>query len=152
MSAWRRTEALQHWVNTVSEEALEPEVLSAAPDPAISALGRCAALYRQQLEAANALDFASIQHEALRLLRAYPAIREALRQRIAYLMVDEYQDTNTVQELILLELAHGAAPNLCVEGDDDQGLYRFRGATIRNILQFKERFAPAACPWRCDGA
>lgn len=145
MSAWRRTEDLLRWVNTVSEEALEPEALIAAHDPAISALGRCAALYRQQLDEANALDFSAIQHEALRLLRAYPAIRDALRQRIAYLMVDEYQDTNTIQELILKELAHGDAPNLCVVGDDDQGLYRFRGATIRNILQFKEKFAPGVC-------
>ena len=144
-SPWRRTEELLKWVNTVSEEALDPASLIAAPDPAISALGQCAALYRQQLEAANALDFSTIQSEALRLLRAYPAIRDALRQRIAYLMVDEYQDTNTIQEFILMELAQGEAPNLCVVGDDDQGLYRFRGATIRNILQFKEKFAPGVC-------
>ncbi|WP_129678124.1 ATP-dependent DNA helicase [Candidatus Chloroploca sp. Khr17] len=144
-SAWYRTEKLLRWVNTVSEEALEPEALIAAPDPAISTLGRCAALYRQQLDEANALDFSAIQHEALRLLRFYPAIRDAMRQRIAYLMVDEYQDTNTIQEFILMELAQGEAPNLCVVGDDDQGLYRFRGATIRNILQFKEKFAPGVC-------
>ena len=145
IGGWRRTEELLRWVNTVSEEALEPEALIGALEPAISALGRCAALYREQLTEANALDFSTIQYEALHLLRTYPTIRAALRERIAYLMVDEYQDTNTIQELILMELAHGEAPNLCVVGDDDQGLYRFRGATIRNILQFKEKFAPGVC-------
>ncbi len=55
-------------------------------------------------------------------------------------MVDEYQDTNTVQERILLELVGTDNPNLCVVGDDDQGIYRFRGATIRNILQFGSTF------------
>ena len=59
-------------------------------------------------------------------------------------MVDEYQDTNTIQELILHLLA-GDDPNLCVVGDDDQGLYRFRGATIRNILQFTDNFPPGDC-------
>jgi DNA helicase II / ATP-dependent DNA helicase PcrA len=145
VSRWRRSEALLKWVNTVSEEALEPATLLAANEPAIVTLGQCADLYRQQLEEANALDFSTIQYEALRLLRTYPVISAALRERIDYLMVDEYQDTNTIQEFILAELAQGDAPNLCVVGDDDQGLYRFRGATIRNILQFKEKWAPGVC-------
>jgi superfamily I DNA/RNA helicase len=59
-------------------------------------------------------------------------------------MVDEYQDTNTIQELILRELT-GKNPNLCVVGDDDQGLYRFRGASIRNILEFREQFPAGVC-------
>ncbi|BAQ63135.1 ATP-dependent DNA helicase UvrD/PcrA (plasmid) [Geminocystis sp. NIES-3708] len=59
-------------------------------------------------------------------------------------MVDEYQDTNTIQDRIL-NLIAGDNPNLCVVGDDDQGLYRFRGATIRNILQFKDKFPDNNC-------
>lgn len=144
-SAWYRSDKLLRLVNAVSEEALDPATLSAAPDPSIAALGQCAALYRQQLAEANALDFSAIQYEALQLLRTQPAVRDALRAQLAYLMVDEYQDTNTIQELILSELASGPAPNLCVVGDDDQGLYRFRGATIRNILQFAQKFAPGVC-------
>lgn len=144
-SAWHRSEKLLRWVNVVNEEAIDPAVLSAAPDPAIAALGQCAALYRQQLEAANALDFSTVQYEALQLLRTQPAVRDALRAQLAYIMVDEYQDTNTIQEFILSELATGPTPNLCVVGDDDQGLYRFRGATVRNILQFRGKFAPGVC-------
>ncbi|HEU5376641.1 MAG TPA: ATP-dependent helicase, partial [Ktedonobacteraceae bacterium] len=143
-SAWDRSATLMKWINTVSEEWLDPETLLAAPDVEIQALGRCAQLYHRQLEEANALDFSTIQFEALKLLREHPGVRDTLRSRISYLMVDEYQDTNTIQERLLLELAGTEYPNLCVVGDDDQGLYRFRGATIRNILQFGEKF-PGQC-------
>jgi DNA helicase-2/ATP-dependent DNA helicase PcrA len=139
-STWDRSEVLVKWINTVAEESLDIKTLLAAPDEAISALGRCAQLYRTQLEENNALDFSTIQSEALQLLRDYPSVRDALKEQIAYVMVDEYQDTNTIQERILLELVGTDSPNLCVVGDDDQGIYRFRGATIRNILQFGSTF------------
>jgi DNA helicase-2/ATP-dependent DNA helicase PcrA len=144
-SAWQRTKHLMHRVNMVSEEALSTDDLIAAPDEVIRAVGHCAARYRQHLEDENAIDFSTIQHEALQLLRTYPHVRDELRSRIAYLMVDEYQDTNTIQEFILRELASDDQPNLCVVGDDDQGLYRFRGATIRNILQFRDQFSAGVC-------
>lgn len=144
-SRWAKTGNLVKWVNTVSEEALDPQVLIGAKDPAVRVLGTCADLYQSQLEEANALDFSTIQYEALKLLRNHPQVRDALQKKIAYLMVDEYQDTNTIQEMILFELAGEERPNLCVVGDDDQGLYRFRGATIRNILQFKDRFSEGVC-------
>jgi len=144
-SPWDRSKQLLERINLVSEEFLDCATLQKDSNPLIAALGACAARYRDQIEEANALDFSTIQFEALTLLRAYPQVRDALRQRIAYLMVDEYQDTNTIQGLILRELAPGDAPNLCVVGDDDQGLYRFRGATIRNILQFAEQFPAGVC-------
>lgn len=85
----------------------------------------------------NALDFSTIQYETLTLtlLENQPTVVLELQQKLKYLMVDEYQDTNTIQERIL-KLLMGEAQNLCVVGDDDQGLYCFRGATIRNILEF----------------
>lgn len=139
-STWERSEALVKWINTVSEEALDIQTLLSAPDAVIQTLGRCAQLYHTLLEEQNALDFSNIQREALLLLRNHPSVRDALKERIAYVMVDEYQDTNTIQERILLELVGIDSPNLCVVGDDDQGIYRFRGATIRNILQFGSAF------------
>jgi len=140
MSTWDRSEALVKWINTVAEESLDIKTLLTTPDEAISALGRCVQLYRTQLEENNALDFSTIQSEALQLLRDHPSVRDALYSQIAYVMVDEYQDTNTIQEQILVELVGTNSPNLCVVGDDDQGIYRFRGATIRNILQFGSTF------------
>jgi len=143
-SAWYKSKNLLNWLNTVSEEALEADTLIQAKDAAVRVLGECYALYQKQLEEENAIDFSTIQYEALKLLRSHPAIAATLREKIKYLMVDEYQDTNTIQDFILNLLA-GEHPNLCVVGDDDQGLYRFRGATIRNILQFKEKFAAGEC-------
>ncbi|MBD2169251.1 ATP-dependent helicase [Calothrix membranacea FACHB-236] len=143
-SAWDKSEKLMKWINTVSEEALNYQTLINAPEPEVRALGHCYALYQKHLEAENAIDFSTIQYEALKLLQQNPQILAELRAKIKYLMVDEYQDTNTIQELILNCLA-GDRPNLCVVGDDDQGLYRFRGASIRNILQFKDQFPQGNC-------
>ena len=142
--SWRGAEGLMKWVNTVSEEALDPETLLDAPEPEIQALGRCYQQYQRHLEAENCLDFSTIQVEALRLLGDQPHILDEIRAKIQYLMVDEYQDTNTIQERILFKLAEPDF-NLCVVGDDDQGLYRFRGATIRNILEFPQNFSDGVC-------
>lgn len=142
---WAKTETLIKWINTVSEEALDAQPLIEAADPEVRVLGLCAELYQRQLLEANSLDFSTIQLEALNLLRNNPAVLAQLRKKITYLMVDEYQDTNTIQEMILFLLSGEDNPNLCVVGDDDQGLYRFRGASIRNILQFKDRFPEGVC-------
>jgi DNA helicase-2/ATP-dependent DNA helicase PcrA len=143
-SPWMKSEALLKWINTASEEALEIKKLKKAKDKPVKILGEVYELYLQKLDEENALDFSTIQLEALKLLQTHPKVRDALRKQIAYIMVDEYQDTNTIQEKILFELI-GDSKNLCVVGDDDQGLYRFRGATIRNILQFKDNFSKDEC-------
>ena len=141
---WWGAKNLMTWVNKVSEEALDPEVLLNAPEPDVQALGRCYQQYQKHLEEENYLDFATIQLEALRLLEGHPKVLDEIREKIQYLMVDEYQDTNTIQERILFKLAEPDF-NLCVVGDDDQGLYRFRGATIRNILEFPRNFPDGDC-------
>ena len=143
-SSWRGAAKLMSWVNKVSEEAIDPEDLLNAPEPEVQALGRCYQKYQEHLEEENCLDFSTIQVEALRLLEKHPDILDEIRTNIRYLMVDEYQDTNTIQERILLKLAEPDF-NLCVVGDDDQGLYRFRGATIRNILEFPQNFPDGVC-------
>jgi DNA helicase II / ATP-dependent DNA helicase PcrA len=143
-SNWDLAESAVAYVNKVSEELLDVAQLKAAPEPAIAAIGHLYDAYQQLLADENALDFSTIQVEAHNLLATRPAVLAALQQQLHYLMIDEYQDTNTVQEKILLKLA-AAHSNLCVVGDDDQGLYRFRGATIRNILEFENNFPPGAC-------
>jgi DNA helicase-2/ATP-dependent DNA helicase PcrA len=110
----------------------------------ISTLGEFYELYCRLLEEENLLDFSSIQTETLRLLQDHPDILKTIQNQVSYFMVDEYQDTNTIQEKIILLLA-SAQNNICVVGDDDQGLYRFRGATIRNILEFKNNFPKGDC-------
>ena len=92
----------------------------------------------------NLIDFTSIQTEAYELLLNHPEILDDIRQQIKYVMVDEYQDTNYIQEKIVFLLG-GENKNICVVGDDDQGLYRFRGATIRNILEFPAHFKKGEC-------
>ncbi len=141
---WAQSENLLKWLNKVSEEALSAAALAAAPEPEIRALATCFAKYQELLHEHNSLDFSGIQYEALQLLEKRPEVLAELRNKLTHLMVDEYQDTNTIQERILLLLA-GERHNLCVVGDDDQGLYRFRGATIRNILEFPELFDDGQC-------
>ena len=141
---WRAAADLMKWVNKVSEEALDPEDLLNATEPEVQALGCYYQQYQKHLEEENYLDFSTIQVEALRLLEKHPDILDKIRAKIQYLMVDEYQDTNTIQERILFKLAEPDF-NLCVVGDDDQGLYRFRGATIRNILEFPQKFPDGVC-------
>ncbi|CAH0064235.1 ATP-dependent helicase [Stenotrophomonas maltophilia] len=141
---WAQSENLLKWLNKVSEEALDATTLAAAPEPEIRALATCFGKYQDLLHENNSLDFSGIQYEALQLLEKQPEVLAQLREKLSYLMVDEYQDTNTIQERILLLLA-GEKKNLCVVGDDDQGLYRFRGATIRNILEFPALFGDGEC-------
>lgn len=141
---WAQSENLLKWLNKVSEEALDLDTLAAAADVEIRALAKCFTKYQELLQENNSLDFSGIQYEALQLLEGRQEVLGQLREKLTYLMVDEYQDTNTIQERILLLLA-GEKRNLCVVGDDDQGLYRFRGATIRNILEFPSLFDEGQC-------
>lgn len=141
---WAKSESLLQWINKVTEEAIDHKLLIESNDAALIALGECYDLYLRKLDERNALDFSTIQLEALNLLRNHPSVVKSLKDRIKYLMVDEYQDTNTIQEMIL-KLLMGSDQNLCVVGDDDQALYRFRGATIRNILQFPLNFEDDKC-------
>jgi len=143
-SAWRQSEVLQKWMNKLTEEMVDPATLEQAPEPEVRALGACYRLYRRQLEKSNSLDYSGFQYETLTLLQKHPRILQELRSRISHILVDEYQDTNSVQERILKLLTNDRR-NLCVVGDDDQGLYRFRGATIRNILEFPYLFTDREC-------
>lgn len=139
ISRWKKSEQLVKWINKVSEENVEIEKLNKFDDFRIQTIGVIYDKYMELIDEANSLDFSGIQTEAYNLLVNHPDILEKLQNQIQYLMIDEYQDTNTIQEKIIFKLA-GDKKNICVVGDDDQGLYRFRGATIRNILEFPDNF------------
>ena len=96
--------------------------------------------YEKQLKANNALDFDDLLVKTVQLFQTQPDVLESYQNRFRYIMVDEYQDTNTVQFMLVSILA-GKYKNLCVVGDDDQSIYKFRGANIRNILNFEQVFS-----------
>jgi len=141
---WDQAETVAQLVNKVAEEDLDTERLLQSPTPELGILGRLAKQYRERLHAENALDFSTIQSTMWTLIAENPDVLDGLRAKIKYLMIDEYQDTNTIQEKILLTLA-SPLNRICVVGDDDQSLYRFRGATVANILEFQGNFRPLEC-------
>jgi len=106
---------------------------------------RIAAVYREyqkQLKSNNAMDFDDLIFRTVELFQECPDVLEYYQERFRYIMVDEYQDTNTAQ-FKLVSLLAGKYRNLCVVGDDDQSIYRFRGANIGNILNFEKVFPDA---------
>lgn len=142
--AWKQSETICNYVNNLSEEMIVAEALREDSDSAIAACGRMLEVYQELLNENNLVDFSSIQTEAYRLLIEHQEILTEMQEKITHIMVDEYQDTNYIQEQIVFLLA-GERRNICVVGDDDQGLYRFRGATIRNILEFPQKFSDGEC-------
>ncbi len=97
------------------------------------------AAYQQRLQKCNALDFGDMLIQTVRLLEEFPEVRRQYQERFQWILVDEYQDTNPVQYKLIRLLA-GERRNLCVVGDDDQSIYSWRGADIRNILEFEKDF------------
>ncbi len=108
-------------------------------DPAGEMIARVYAAYQERLKRCNALDFGDLIVLTVRLFEAFPEVLEHYRDRYRWILVDEYQDTNPVQYRLVRLLA-GNRMNLCVVGDDDQSIYRWRGADIRNILDFEKDF------------
>ncbi len=99
-------------------------------------------LYQRRLQDGDAMDFDDLLFHAVRLLESCPDLLEYYQNRFRYILVDEYQDTNTIQYR-LVKLLAGKWRNLCVVGDDDQSIYKFRGATIKNILSFEHEYPDA---------
>lgn len=138
-SAWDKAQTLIYYINAVAEELVTVNELNVHNSVEIKTLAQIIKKYNQLLDDENTLDFSSIQSIAYNLLKDKPDICKKVQDSIQYIMIDEYQDTNYVQEqlVFLIGKQHN---NICVVGDDDQGLYRFRGATIRNILEFPKKF------------
>ncbi|MFE4962246.1 DNA helicase PcrA [Streptomyces sp. NPDC056660] len=145
-------------VSNLKNELVDEEDFAArASDGFEKTLAQAYAMYQSRLREANALDFDDLIMTTVNLLRAFPDVAEHYRRRFRHVLVDEYQDTNHAQYALVRELvgtgAHEAdvppgeqdlpPAELCVVGDADQSIYAFRGATIRNILQFEEDYPNA---------
>lgn len=123
-----------------AEYAKRPEVNG---NVRLQAVAKCYALYQSRLREADAMDFDDLLCKVIDLFEQNPDIADKYRRRYPYIMVDEYQDTNHAQYRFVSMLAEGSG-NLCVVGDDDQSIYKFRGATIENILNFEDEFKDCA--------
>ena len=139
-----RERALLSQISAAKDQLISPEEfeLNAAGDYRLRQTARIYREYQNQLKKNNALDFDDLIVKAVELLEESREVREYYQERFKYVMVDEYQDTNYAQ-FKLVSLLAGKYRNLCVVGDDDQSIYRFRGADIKNILSFEETFPGA---------
>jgi DNA helicase-2/ATP-dependent DNA helicase PcrA len=135
--------SFQARINEAKQQALSPEDLAKKGsmwwDERSLEVYR---IYEQEMKRANALDFGDLLFKTYDLFRTYPDILKKYQERFQYISVDEYQDTNHIQYLLVKMLAE-AHRNLCVVGDEDQSIYSWRGADIRNILSFEQDFPEA---------
>jgi DNA helicase-2/ATP-dependent DNA helicase PcrA len=134
---WTAIEGAHGYFDKITEELVDPAQLMGSADPFLVAIGNAYSRYERALLDANRTDFAHLQRLVYDLLDDR-ATADAVTRDLRYVLVDEYQDTNFIQEQLLLKLTEKSR-NLCVVGDEDQSLYRFRGATVRNILEFPQR-------------
>ncbi len=118
------------------------EYFLASANPMEERIAHIFEIYRKELAKANALDFDDLLLETVRLLKSSGEVRERYNRRFQYVMIDEYQDTNRPQ-YELMKLLAGRQHNVCVVGDEDQSIYSWRGADIRNILEFEKDFPEA---------
>ncbi|MFY9561197.1 MAG: UvrD-helicase domain-containing protein [Terriglobales bacterium] len=130
-------------ISWAKNHMLDPqEIYLQSADPKTERIAHIYEEYRKELRKANAMDFDDLLLEAMRLLKAVPSVREYYNRRFQYLLVDEYQDTNRPQYELMRRLA-GDRHNVCAVGDEDQSIYSWRGADIRNILEFERDFPEA---------
>jgi DNA helicase II / ATP-dependent DNA helicase PcrA len=130
-------------ISWAKNHMLDPqEVYLQSADPKTERVAQIYAEYKKELAKANALDFDDLLLETVRLLKAAPEVREYYNRRFQYILIDEYQDTNRPQ-YELMRLLAGTRHNVCAVGDEDQSIYSWRGADIRNILEFEKDFPEA---------
>jgi DNA helicase-2/ATP-dependent DNA helicase PcrA len=135
--------AMRSAISSAKNALMGPEAFAAEADGyRAQRIARVYAEYQKRLRAHHALDFDDLIGEPLRLFAERPEIRDSFAERFQYVLVDEYQDTNAAQEQLIENLASGYR-NLCVVGDDDQSIYGWRGADVRNILDFETRYPEA---------
>ncbi|MBQ7975203.1 MAG: UvrD-helicase domain-containing protein, partial [Clostridia bacterium] len=133
--------SLMNEISRAKDDVITPEIFEKLyrNDFRMNIIASVYRLYQQKLKKNNALDFDDLIVKTIQLLSENKDIREKYQEKFQYIMVDEYQDTNNAQYMLISLLA-GKYRNLCVVGDDDQSIYKFRGANIRNILDFEVEF------------
>ena len=136
--------ALLSAISRAKDEGVGPDEyrLNAMGDYKLQKVAEVYTEYQNQLKKNNALDFDDLLVKTVELFKSCPEVLDSYQERFRYIMVDEYQDTNTIQFQFVSLLA-GKYRNLCVVGDDDQSIYKFRGANIGNILGFEQVFPDA---------
>jgi DNA helicase-2/ATP-dependent DNA helicase PcrA len=136
--------AVLNWISNLKNELVDHESAgSKAQNPTEQIYAEIYTTYQARLQAANAMDFDDLIMNTVHLLQGWPDVRETYRRRFRHILVDEYQDTNHAQYQLIKELTD-ADSDLLVVGDSDQSIYAFRGANIRNILEFEDDFPNAA--------
>ncbi|MCT1997575.1 UvrD-helicase domain-containing protein [Brachybacterium muris] len=140
--------AIASRISSLKNDLIDPidfaDQAESAKNPFEKTLSRIYTNYTERLRQANAVDFDDLIGLTVQLLRENPAIREGYRRRFRHVMVDEYQDTNPAQYALVRELVgEDPSADLTVVGDSDQSIYAFRGATIRNIVEFEQDFPSA---------
>ncbi|HEY8544097.1 MAG TPA: DNA helicase PcrA [Acidimicrobiales bacterium] len=132
--------SVHHAISAAKNDALDPAAYVANAQTIFERkIGDIFHEYQDRLFRAGAMDFDDLLAQALRLLREHPPVLEHYRARFRHILVDEYQDTNKVQNDLVLLLA-AEHRNVCVVGDQDQSIYKFRGADMRNIVEFEDAF------------
>jgi DNA helicase II / ATP-dependent DNA helicase PcrA len=134
--------ATQSAISSAKNRGEDPTAFAARAeyqDERRAAMGVVYKMYEERLHANNALDFDDLLIKAVRLLRDVPEIRDKYNNKFRYILVDEYQDTNSLQ-FALISLITQKSQNICVVGDEDQSIYKWRGADISNILNFEKHF------------
>ena len=130
-------------IDKARDELLSPEAYSSrygqSADPRQRKLCEIYKLYAARLFQAGAMDFDDLLYNTVRLFKEHPDVLEHYQRQFKYVLIDEYQDTNNLQYMLASQLAGGHG-NICVVGDDDQSIYKFRGATIENILSFEKQY------------
>ena len=141
-----RPSLIGNWISKLKNAAMTPEDGALGSSDVLRLVERLWGPYQQRMKKASAMDFDDLLLNFLQILREHPAVAERYQERFPWVLVDEFQDTNRVQydllKLLCPPAAAGGRGNMCVVGDPDQSIYGFRGAEVRNILDFESDYEP----------
>ena len=143
---WKFSCELIDYIDRLLEGLIDSEELINDNNPSIKALGNAMKIYDELLNENNSLSHSAILSTTYKLLRDNPEISDSLREKIRYVMIDDYQDTNYIQEQIIFLIFEGSRDkNICVAGNEDENIFSGKGTSTKNILEFPDKFAKNEC-------